>query len=275
MNMAAINLPSFFTQMSTVYSRNTGNVTKDLFAQLVPRLAPITASSVIHDNASGPATATSVLLSEADIASQNPKFICTDMVPAMIDGATELAQKHQWTTVSTKVMKSDLKMDFEDDTFTHSITNFSIFNFEDRVTAISEIYRTLKPGGQVVITTWDRWAAGDVIRAAQTKIRPDLPLMQSSGPDMYDATAVQGVMVKGGFEKAKLEVVQGSQVVSGEDLEGHLGFLKSKFIEGARKDWSEQDKARWNDVIDEIVELEKKQSNGGLEFTMYAVIGTK
>ncbi|CZT51467.1 uncharacterized protein RSE6_12614 [Rhynchosporium secalis] len=81
----ASNLPAYFNKLSKTYALETGNATLNLFATLVSHLAPITPNSIIHDNASGPGTATSVILANLPHGSECPKFIATDMVPAMID----------------------------------------------------------------------------------------------------------------------------------------------------------------------------------------------
>jgi SAM-dependent methyltransferase len=197
------------------------------------------------------------------------------MVPAMIEGVNDLSKERGWQNIETKVMKSDEATEFPDNYFTHSITNFSIFNFVDRVKASSEIHRTLKPGGQVIITTWKRFAPGVLIHEVQRRIRPDLPLMKLSGPDMFDGSAVFNVLVEGGFVKEKLEIVEGSYVVKGENVPGLIGFMQGPFTAGAREGWSEEEKGKWNIVLDQVVEEELKANGGGILFEMYAVIGLK
>ena len=268
------NLPAYFNKLSVTYPKSTGRSTEKLFARLLPRLAPVTSQSVIHDNASGPGTATSVLLSNAGIAAEKPKIICTDMVEAMVDATKDLAQENNWSNVEGKVMKSDAPNDFPDGYFSHSITNFSIFNFTDRVTAASEIYRTLKPGGQVIVSTWKGFIVGEIIREAQRRIRPDSKPMPFSGPEMYDGNAVLDVLIQGGFEKARLEIVGDEHSITGEDLNGIIAFAKSPFTNSAREGWTEEEKERWAHVIDEVVEEHKKQ-DGGILTEMWAIVGTK
>jgi SAM-dependent methyltransferase len=194
------------------------------------------------------------------------------MVPAMIDAVRDVANAGGWKNVEGKVMKSDETLEFPDDHFTHSITNFSIFNFVDRVKAMSEIYRTLAPGGQVIVTTWKLFGPGDITHEIQRRIRPDSPLMKLSGPEMYSADAVLDVLSKGGFEREKLKVVEGSYVAKSDDLEGLVGFLKSDFTKSARAGWSDEEEGRWNDVVDQVIE-EQRELQGGILFEMYAVIG--
>ena len=268
------NLPAYFNKLSVTYPKSTGRSTEQLFATLLSKLARINSESVIHDNASGPATATSVLLADPQIQSAAPRIICTDMVDAMIEAAKDLAAEKKWTNVEGRVMKSDAAMDFPDNHFTHSITNFSIFNFADRVTATSEVYRTLRPGGQVVMSTWKVFRVGEIIHDVQKRIRPDAKLMPFSGPEMYNGDAVLDVLVQGGFDKTKLEIMNGQYSVKGEDLEGVKAFMKSPFTNSAREGWTDEEKDRWASFVEEVV-AEQKQPDGGILVEMVAVVGTK
>jgi hypothetical protein len=98
--------------------------------------------------------------------------------------------------------------------------------------------------------------------------------MRLSGPDMYDGNAVMDVLVKGGFEQEKLEIVEGSYVAKDDNLLGLLRFLKSDFTKSARESWTEEEKENWNVVADQVVE-EQCKLHGGILFEMYAIIGRK
>jgi ubiquinone/menaquinone biosynthesis C-methylase UbiE len=134
------NLPNYFKYLAQVYPRQTGNSTLNLFSQLTDGLAPISSTSVVHDNASGPGTATSVIMKDIQ-PDAHPTIVATDMVPAMIEvfnstvSETSTWNQERFTGV---VMKSE-KLNFLDAHFTHSITNFSIFNFADPLSSMKEI----------------------------------------------------------------------------------------------------------------------------------------
>jgi ubiquinone/menaquinone biosynthesis C-methylase UbiE len=265
------SLPQYFNKLSQIYPRQTGNSTLNLFAQITDHIAPISSSSVIHDNACGPGTASSIILKTLSLDAQ-PKIIGTDMVPAMID-AFNSAPNTNPGKMTGVVMKSE-KLDFPDAHFTHSITNFSIFNFQDPLAGVKEIYRTLQPSGQVVITTWKRFGIGEVIHEVQRQIRPDLPPMKYSGPELYSGDAVVEVMVKAGFEKAGLKVLDMTHIVSGEDLEGLKEFAGGPFTDSARKEWTEEEKGRWKDTLLEVLEKEKREF-GGVKFEGWGLLATK
>lgn len=229
---------------------------------------------MIHDNASGPGTATSVILKDLS-RDAYPKVIATDMVPAMIEtfNSTIVEPNADLDKFAGIVMKSE-KLDFPDEYFTHSITNFSIFNFVDQQASVSEIYRTLKPSGQAVITTWKYFGIGEVIHETQRRIRPDLPLMQYSGAQWHCADAVVDLMTKAGFEKGNIEILSRTVVASGEDFEGLTEFATGPFTEPARAEWTDDERERWTDVLRKVLD-EKKREYGGVVFEGWGILAIR
>ena len=131
-----IDFPKYFSQLSKIYDRQTGGTTRTNFAQLLPYIHPtIKSSSIIHDNASGPGTATSVILVQAGL--NFPQVEGTDSVSDMVTAFQDNIKNNSWANVTATAMDShDLK--FSDNTFTHSITNFSIFTFQDDIKAMKK-----------------------------------------------------------------------------------------------------------------------------------------
>lgn len=60
---------------------------------------------------------------------------------------------------------------FQDNTFTHSITNIGILVFADGAKGAREIYRTLKLGGTAIVTSWEFLGVGPPMRQACLKVR--------------------------------------------------------------------------------------------------------
>jgi ubiquinone/menaquinone biosynthesis C-methylase UbiE len=269
------NLPNYFKNLAQVYPRQTGNSTLNLFAQLTDRLAPISSTSVVHDNASGPGTATSVIMKDIQ-PDAHPTIVATDMVPAMIEAFNStVSETSTWNQerITGVVMKSE-NLNFPDAHFTHSITNFSIFNFADPLSSVKEIYRTLQPSGQALITTWKLFGIGEVVHETQRRIRPDLPEMKYSGKELYDADAVVDIMLHAGFVRHQIHVLSMTQIVSGEDLEGLRGFANGPFTDSARTGWTDEEKGRWQEVVHEVLEEEKTKYRG-VKFEGWAILATK
>ncbi|KAF2232262.1 S-adenosyl-L-methionine-dependent methyltransferase [Viridothelium virens] len=270
-----VDFPKYFSQLSKIYDRQTGGTTRTNFAQLLPHIdPPIISSSIIHDNASGPGTASSVILTQAN--SQPPKISGTDSVPDMITAFRDNITKNSWTTVTASVMDSH-HLQFPENTFTHSITNFSIFTFKDDVEAMKEVYRTLQPNGVAVVTTWKHFGVTGIIHTVQRAIRPDLPLMQqpNSGRFVMDSdTYLRLVMAKAGFEEAKMELVQKDLFANGEAADGVVEFMSGGFFEKAREGYTEEEKGKWEGEVRKAVERET-EDYGGLRMHMWAVLARK
>jgi len=266
------SLPEYFRKLAANYAYNTGNSTKNLFAKTLDHIAPISSDSTIHDNACGPGTASEVLLSafpETDFT-----IIATDMVPTMIDALNVKIPEQDWSSKVTTATMNSQSLQLPDATFTHSITNFSIFNFAETLACVKEINRTLKPGGQAVITTWKYFGVGELIHETQRRIRPDLPLMKYSGVEWHSADAIKEVMASAAFDETRIDVLEKTQIVTGEDLAGIIDFARGPFSEPARIGWTDEEKDKWPKTLNEIVE-EDRQKYGGVKFEMWAVLAIK
>ena len=82
----------YFDSLARSYARQTGNSTRAAFALSLDAIASsITPSSVIHDNAGGLSTATSVIVESRTSASHNnvPEILITDKNSAMVAAARE------------------------------------------------------------------------------------------------------------------------------------------------------------------------------------------
>jgi ubiquinone/menaquinone biosynthesis C-methylase UbiE len=80
---------------------------------------------------------------------ENAEVHATDIAPAMI----KIVQKKNWSNFCAEVMDAQC-LTFPDNEFTHSFTKFAIMAMPGPDKAAAHIYRTLKPGGTAVITTW-------------------------------------------------------------------------------------------------------------------------
>ncbi|KLU91226.1 hypothetical protein MAPG_09748 [Magnaporthiopsis poae ATCC 64411] len=157
-----------------------------LFAADAVSLAPpITEKSVVHDNGCGPGIVTAEILSrhqrrpsldhqhQKPLLQQTwqrprrrsqqqahhqtghprdaPRIEATDISPVMVSAAAR-----RGAAVRSQVMDSRELFGFDDAVFTHSFSNFVVLGMSEADTArvVSEMRRTLKPGGVAVLTAW-------------------------------------------------------------------------------------------------------------------------
>ncbi|KAB5583582.1 S-adenosyl-L-methionine-dependent methyltransferase [Coniochaeta sp. 2T2.1] len=278
--MGKVPTPAFFSAMSRVYAKNTGNSTRTIFAEsleAITAIRPITSGSVIHDNAAGPGTATSAMI-EALPPSILPtiQIHITDSVPGMVSAARETFTaliSSSSSTITVSEMDSQ-NLTFPDAYFTHSIYNFSVFAVPDPLLSLKEIHRTLQKGGVAAVLTWRRFGAGELMRAAQGLVRPDLPPIFIPHEEFMREGYLSHMMVEAGFEEGKVTTLSKRLAVTGENLEGLRQFVSGDFSESAKKGWTEEEVARWPEAIGRAMEAEVA-AHGGLLFEAWVVLATK
>ncbi|KAK0644129.1 hypothetical protein B0T16DRAFT_447875 [Cercophora newfieldiana] len=167
--------PTFFSSLATSYTRQTANTTHTALSLSLPdilALHPITPSSIIHDNAAGPGTATTALLPH--LPSPPPSILLTDLTPAMVSAAADTFPPSTYRSITTLQLDSvDLSGLPRNGEITHSFLNFSLSTISDPAKALREIHHSLAPGGIAVVTTWKRFAGVEIVRATQRSVKPD------------------------------------------------------------------------------------------------------
>ncbi|KAM6530323.1 hypothetical protein FALCPG4_008447 [Fusarium falciforme] len=154
-------------------------------------------------------------------------------------------------TSSTAVMPGE-KLEFQDEMFTHSITNLGILFFTDGDAGAKEIYRTLKPGGVAVVTSWAVLGYLEVIRPAQSAVRPGDPPFKLPIPETwFDSAFVEKCLKDGGFENI---TVSESIVHYGAPFEEDLLDLILNSFKMLWKDWSEEDQNKFRQVAREKID---------------------
>jgi ubiquinone/menaquinone biosynthesis C-methylase UbiE len=191
----------YFHNAAADYEAGTGGCTRDVARYIVDICPPYDSTSVILDNACGTGIVTQEILRKGS-GSPNASFTiaCVDGVPAMVDLArhTDYASNPS-AKVSFDVMSGE-DLSFPDNHFTHSFTNMGILFFKDGLKGAKEIYRTLKPGGTAIVTSWEDLGYIRIIHQTQKAINPDEPLMKVPILDQwYQATHLMETLREAGF----------------------------------------------------------------------------
>ncbi|KAK3381687.1 hypothetical protein B0H63DRAFT_476378 [Podospora didyma] len=274
--------PTYFTALSAVYAKQTGNTTRNIFAATLPditALAPITPTSTIHDNAAGPGTATSVLVDpHLGLLPESPSSILvTDNVAAMVSAARDSFASLHRPNVTVQELDSLSLSTVPDSSITHSILNFSIFTMADPLKCLQETRRTLaSDGGIAALLTWRRWGAGEIVHAAQRIVRPDLPVMKIPGREFMDEGVLEKLTVEAGFERTKITVLEKTLLVKedGEEMAGLKEFLVGVATGPAKIGWTEEEAARWPEAVEQAVRDEVRV-HGGVLFQAWVVLARK
>lgn len=107
---------------------------------------------------------------------------------------------------------------YADETFDAAFSLFGLMFFPDRKRGFAEIYRTLKPGGSVAITSWapvDQSPAMMTMFGALRAIKPELPQPQRSVTTLENPEVFQREMEAAGFKNVEIRpLTQGFPVTT-------------------------------------------------------------
>jgi ubiquinone/menaquinone biosynthesis C-methylase UbiE len=99
---------------------------------------------------------------------------------------------------------------YADATFDAAFSLFGLMFFPDRKRGFAEIYRTLKPGGSIAITSWapvDQSPAMQTMFGALRAIKPDLPQPQRSVTTLENPERFKQEMEEAGFRNIEIRSV--------------------------------------------------------------------
>ncbi|PQE06882.1 S-adenosyl-L-methionine-dependent methyltransferase protein [Rutstroemia sp. NJR-2017a BVV2] len=177
------------------------------------------------------------------------------------------------------------KLEFADNTFSYSIGNAFLFVLpNDGIDTVKESYRTLKPGGTLIVNSWAYVPNMEPIQTAAKATRPPgTPLPRDGLQKWSPADFLRDVVEKGGFEKDKITLAKRDIIVTTTELTRFATMLWS-FIGGTTESgWLNSDEDNWDKAIEIIKDVLRKTDgfkllDGGraqLKFIANVAIATK
>jgi ubiquinone/menaquinone biosynthesis C-methylase UbiE len=269
---------SHFDQLSNKYDDLIGLVTGDIGRHTIDYLIPTPSSdSIIHDNACGTGLVTEHLQHIASKTGSYPKLIhATDFVPSVTQVMRRKASGNGWKNVDISVMDSQ-ELTFPDNHFDLSITNFGIFFLPDPQQGANHIYRTLKPGGTAVVTTWKERRSMETIAEAQKSIRPDLKALHSPWAEHWaKEKSLRDVLTSAGFAPENVKIVE-KRTDAIMDPFLRDPDMVARAYPAAVEGWTVEDKARLGGEMLRIAKAKDPQGSGagGLCLVAYIAIAKK
>ena len=166
-------------------------------------LAALTADDQVLDVACGPGTL-SVLASE-----RAAKVHAIDFSAQMVARCRTLTAG---LAVEVQVMDGQA-LSFDDNTFDVAFSMFGLMFFPDRTRGFSELWRVLKPGGRVVVSSWaplERSPDMQKLFAALGVAEPELSTTPPSATGLEDEGIFRRELAEAGFCQAVLHPVRRS-----------------------------------------------------------------
>lgn len=152
------------------------------------------------------------------------RLMATDLNPDMITIARGLVQdvSVEWQIANMQALP------FEENSFDLVICQFGFMFVPDRPLAFREVYRVLRPGGQLLFNTWDHLSnnpTSDLTNQIVAQFFPDNPPVFFDIPfSMHDQGAILRLLEEAGFRDCAIELVTKQSV--GESAEAVAnGFL--------------------------------------------------
>lgn len=158
------------------------------------------------------------------------------------------------------------QLPFSDNSTDLVVCCFGYMFVPDKPKAFSEAYRVLRPGGMLLLTTWDKLennAASYTARSAAKKyFEGELPESYNVATSMHDEAMIRSLLEQAGFLKISIEKVQKESVCS-TAKEATIGLVQSGavFQEISRRN------PAWIDEIIITVEKELSEKFGAAPMT--------
>lgn len=235
------------------------------YAEAALRKAELTPRGQVLDVASGPGTLS--LLA----ASQGHAVSAVDFAPNMV---TQLEQAASAQQLQVHCQVADgMALPFADVSFDAAFSMFGLMFFPDRIQGFRELYRTLKPGGVAIISSWqpmERFALLSDIYSALKELLTDIPFGDGKAP-LGEPEEIRAEMTTAGFQAVRTETVSASAQLPSLEASWEMMHRGSAPFALLRQNIGEQ---RWASTERGIkASLLKKYGPGPQTLTMVANLG--
>lgn len=187
-----LKMANHFMRLSETYE-STFPAMRLFAADAVSLAPPITASSVVHDNGCGPGIVSAEVLARCRDGPP-PRIEATDISPAMASAACR-----RGPSVNSWVMDSRDLSGFDDGVFTHSFSAFVVLGMStaDGARVVSEMRRTLRPGGTAVLTAWAELGYVELFEEVARAVKPGAAV--DTGEAVVGERRLRSILGLGGF----------------------------------------------------------------------------
>ncbi len=246
-NFSQEDMEKFFSKQAETYE-NAASAMHDIARDSIALAPPITSDSVILDNACGPGIVTGEIMKQS-IPGGTPEFYAADYSEAMI----KVLRRHDWASKVQASAMDARELKFSDNKFTHAWTNFAIMAIQEPEKVAKEIYRTLKPGGTAVFTTWKTLGYMVIFHDAQKKVKPEsdyLPGPRAISAEWMSDTKLRSTIEAAGFQSHSIKISTGESVMGSDGWGPGLEMIKGMLIKDIVKGWSDEEAKEYNDALE-------------------------
>ena len=207
--------------------------------QKLLQLAAVKAGDKIIDIACGTGL---VSFPAAELAGEKGFVMANDISDKMVETGTAITKERNLSNISFQ-RKDAEELDVEDNSYDIALCALGLMYFPDPLKAIKEMYRSLKPGGYVVVAVWGKrkncgWA--DVFEIVDRRVASEVcPMFFNLGNE----GTLQQYMNAGGFKNLAIERINtvldyssGEEACGAAFLGGPVALAYSKFSEDVKNE---------------------------------------
>jgi ubiquinone/menaquinone biosynthesis C-methylase UbiE len=188
-----------FTDIADRYYESQGP--RSLARACVESVLDITDSSIVLDSACGPGVVTELLYERG----VKPEIQGIDVADGMLRIANSRKQKECWDKVYYQYMDGH-KLAFPDATFTHAFSCLGVFLFPRPTEGVAELYRTLKSGGWVCISSWNGTAWDKDLQEAYARLYGNMSTPSFEFTPGFDSPeALCSTLTQAGFKEPQVK----------------------------------------------------------------------
>lgn len=236
------------------------------FARFILERLRLAAGDRLIDVACGPGTLMGLLPAGVE-------GVGVDFSPAMIE---RLSTLHPHVSA---LVADGQALPLPDASFTHAVSMFGVIFFPDRTRGLSELFRVLRPGGRVAITSWPPLAPGSAVGTVFSALAPVFAeaagdeFIELARPALGMASDYARELAAAGFVDVEVHAVEhGLTFESAGALIDHsarssapLAFAIDALARRGRD---------WGDLRERaIAEVERELGPGSIQVPLLALVG--
>ncbi|MCJ1312501.1 hypothetical protein MMC25_006175 [Agyrium rufum] len=270
------NLIASWNIFAHTYDRRLGGSTFAVAAHILSKVPALKENSLVLDSSCG----TGAFTVKFQKRHTGAHIHAVDKSAGMIEIMQSLIKQHAWQEhITAEVMDAE-NLDFAENTFDLSVTNFGIFFYPDPVRGAKEIHRTLKPGCMAAVTSWREICFVPIFYQVQKIVQPFKHMVLQMLETWRNRDTLENVMRQGGF--SELEISSQDVMIIQKDMDELVDSLAIHLQDIVGQQWSDSEKAQIKPGTAKVMEEQRKTfvvdlDNGkvGLRMTAWIALGTK
>ena len=160
---------AFVGEIPRNYEKYLGPLIFREYAKDLAQRVSVPSGGVLLETAAGTGMATRQL---RDAIEREVRIVVTDLNEDMLDVNRSKFEDHENIEFQTA---NALELPFEDSSFDTVVCQFSVMFFPDKLVALKEAARILKPGGMFLFNIWDSFEHNHLIRTVNKTVARCLP----------------------------------------------------------------------------------------------------